>query len=118
VVLTAYTAGQYVEGDWEASFKLEEMKGQSVQFTMNFGDWVAKELKISPLGLTIIGEGDATETDELTATIVNKDGSHKELTSLVSFTDENQVKLKLLLEEPLKPEQIESIMINGYKVDF
>ncbi|MFJ7913333.1 MULTISPECIES: hypothetical protein [unclassified Lysinibacillus] len=113
-----YTAGQYVEGDWEATFKLKEMRGQSVPFAMNFGDWKAKELKISPLGLTFIGEGDATETEELTATIVNKDGSHKELTSLVSFTDENQVKLKLMSEEPLKPEQIKSIMINGFKVDF
>ncbi|MEO4055091.1 hypothetical protein [Solibacillus sp. CAU 1738] len=113
-----YTAGQYVEGDWEASFKLEEMRGQSVPFVLDFGDWIAKELKISPLGLTIIGEGDATETEELTATIVNKDGSHKELTSLVSFTDENQVKLKLLSEEPLKLEQIKSIMVNGFKVNF
>lgn len=113
-----YTAGQYVEGDWEASFKLEEMKGQSVPFAMDFGDWIAKELKISPLGLTIIGEGDATETEELTATIVKKDGSHKELTSLVSFTDENQVKLKLLSEDPLKPEQIKSIIINGFKINF
>lgn len=113
-----YTAGQYVEGDWEATFKLKEMSGQSVPFAMNFGDWKAKELKISPLGLTFIGEGDATETEELTATIVNKDGSHKELTSLVSFTDENQVKLKLMSEEPLKPEKIKSIMINGFKVDF
>lgn len=67
-----YTADQYVEGDWEASFKLEEMRGQSVPFAMDFGDWVAKELKISPLGLTIIGEGNATETEELTATIVKK----------------------------------------------
>ena len=113
-----YTAGQYVEGDWEASFKLEEMRGQSVTFAMNFGDWKAKELKISLLGLTLIGEGDATETEELMATIVNKDGSHKELTSLVSFTDENQVKLKLLSEEPLKLEQIKSIMVNGFKVNF
>ena len=113
-----YTAGQYVEGDWEASFKLEEMRGQSVPFAMDFGDWVAKELKISPLGLTIIGEGNATETEELTATIVKKDGSHKELTSLVSFTDENQVKLKLLSEDPLKPEQIKSIIINGFKINF
>lgn len=113
-----YTAGQYVEGDWEASFKLEEMRGQSVPFAMDFGDWIAKELKISPLGLTIIGEGDATETEELTATIVKKDGSHKELTSLVSFTDENQVKLKLLSEDPLKPEQIKSIIINGFKINF
>jgi len=113
-----YTAGQYVEGDWEASFKLEEMRGQSVPFAMDFGDWIAKELKISPLGLTIIGEGDATETEELTATIVKNDGSHKELTSLVSFTDENQVKLKLLSEEPLELEQIKSIMINGFKVNF
>jgi len=113
-----YTAGQYVEGDWEASFKLEEMRGQSVPFAMDFGDWIAKELKISPLGLTIIGEGNATETEELTATIVKKDGSHKELTSLVSFTDENQVKLKLLSEDPLKPEQIKSIIINGFKINF
>jgi len=113
-----YTAGQYVEGDWEATFKLKEMRGQSVSFAMNFGDWKAKELKISPLGLTFIGEGDATETEELTATIVNKDGSHKELTSLVSLTDENQVKLKLLSEEPLKLEQIKSIMVNGIKVNL
>jgi len=115
---TIHTVGQYVEGNWEASFKLEEMKGQSVPFAKDFGDWVAKELKISPLGLTIIGEGDATETEELTATIVKNDGSHKELTSLVSFTDENQVKLKLLSEEPLELEQIKSIMINGFKVNF
>jgi len=115
---TIHTVGQYVEGNWEASFKLEEMKGQSVPFAKDFGDWVAKELKISPLGLTIIGEGDASETEELTATIVKNDGSHKELTSLVSFTDENQVKLKLLSEEPLELEQIKSIMINGFKVNF
>ncbi|MEY9974057.1 hypothetical protein ABH966_004466 [Lysinibacillus sp. RC46] len=113
-----YTAGQYVEGDWEATFKLEEMRGQSVPFAMDFGDWKAKELKVSPLGLTIIGEGDATETEELTATIVKKDGSHKELKSLVSFSDENQVKLKLLSEEPLKLDQIKSIMVNGFKVNF
>lgn len=113
-----YTAGQYVEGDWEATFKLEEMKGQSVPFAMNFGDWKVKELKVSPLGLTIIGEGDATETEELTATIVKKDGSHKELKSLVSFSDEHQVKLKLLSEEPLKLDQINSIMVNGIKVNF
>lgn len=113
-----YTAGQYVKGDWEASFKLEEMRGQSVPFAADFGDWKAQELKISPLGLTIIGEGDASETEELTAEIVNKDGSHKELTGVVSFTDENQVKLKLLSEEPLAPEQIQSIRVNGFEVDF
>ena len=113
-----YTAGQYVEGDWEATFKLEEMRGQSVPFAADFGDWKAQELKISPLGLTIIGEGDASETEELTAKIVYKDGSHKELTSVVSFTVENQVKLKLLSEEPLATEQIQSIRVNGFEVDF
>lgn len=113
-----YTAGQYVEGDWEATFKLEEMRGKSVPFAMDFGDWVAKELKISPLGLTIIGEGNATETEELSATIATKEGSSKELISLVSFTDKKQVKLKLLSEEPLELEQIKSITINGFEVNL
>ena len=115
---TIYASGNHVEGNWRTTFKLDEVKNKSLLFTADFDDWMATELKISPLGLTIIGEGDSEQSEDMSATIGMKDGQVYELNGAISFSEKNQVKMKLLSEEVIDVEQIKTVMINGREVEL
>ncbi|MDM5245983.1 hypothetical protein [Lysinibacillus sp. G4S2] len=113
------TSGNLVKGNWETTFKLNTVKESKViDFIYDFGGWRSTEIDISPLGLTVLGDGEIEQSTEMTATIRMKDGHTKTLMQTTSFTDKGQIKLKFLADEPLNMENIKSISVNGIEVDL
>lgn len=113
------TSGNSVSGNWQTTFKLSDVHEiKIVDFLYNFGNWQSQEVTISPLGLTIKGNGEVESSTEMTATISMKDGRTQKLTHLISIADKGQIKLKLLTDEPLNVEEVKSISVNGIDLDI
>ncbi|MBB4822982.1 hypothetical protein HNO89_000200 [Sporosarcina luteola] len=113
-----YSYGDQVNGKWEATFKLNEMKGRSIPFTEDFAGWKAEKVIVSPLGLTILGKGAPNKLEDMTTTISMDDGTLIEMTSVVSHSENNHVKMKWTADKPLETEHIKVIYINGIEVNL
>lgn len=113
------TSGNFISGNWQTTFELSAVnESKTIDFLYDFGSWKSQEVTISPLGLTIKGIGEVKNSTEMMATISMKDGRTQNLAQFISITDKGKVKLKLLTDEPLDVEKVESISINGFELDM
>ena len=112
------TAGIYEEGNWSTTFELDSLEEITLEkkFEKTFGEWNSERVTVSPLGVTIYGEGSYKEglTPNVEIRMVN--GKEIKLESSKAKNKQGKVQLKFESNLPLDTSKIESIFINGTEV--
>ncbi|MGE7880282.1 hypothetical protein [Peribacillus muralis] len=111
--------GNHTNGNWNTTFKIQSVgKEKNMDFSKNFGTWRANRITVSPLGITLYGNGDFNNSSKIVVSAKMNDGSVQTLDSMTSFSENKKVKAKFLSSLPLDISKIESINIDGTEIDF
>ncbi len=118
------TSYQYIEGDWDATFRLEPSQ-DNLLIPCDFDQkpWKMTQVELSPAGISFYGEGEMLETSlQPEFEIFLKDGtSLTEYTSagtMVSFEEDGtqEILIKLLFDQPLDLDQVDRLTVNGQQL--
>ncbi|MGE8081460.1 DUF4179 domain-containing protein [Peribacillus loiseleuriae] len=111
--------GNHTIGNWNTTFKIQSInKEKSMDFNRDFGSWMAKRITVSPLGVTLYGNGEFNNSSEIVVSAKMNDGSVQTFDSMTSFSENEKVIAKFLSSLPLDISKIESINIDGIEIDF
>ncbi|MGM9988219.1 MAG: DUF4179 domain-containing protein [Bacillaceae bacterium] len=111
------TSKNHTKGNWSTTFKIEPMKEQqNKDVSIDFGTWASSRMVVSPLGVTLYGEGEASNPVDTSVSVKMKDGTTQVLDSRISFSDEEEVKFKFLPTLSLDIANIEAVIINGMEI--
>ncbi|MEH6942262.1 DUF4179 domain-containing protein [Bacillus sp. JJ722] len=112
-------SGLHTKGDWSTTFKVQPVKEEKVvQLSKDFGTWTADRMTISPLGVTLEGNGKSIESTNPSVKIKMKDGSLQELDSAISYSENENVKLKYVPDLPFELSKIKSVVIDNTEIDL
>lgn len=111
--------GEYTTGNWNTTFKMRSVQDEmNSDFHKNFGTWSSKNISISPLGVTLYGNGKFNDSIEIDVRAKMTDGSVQTLDSMTSFSEEGKVKVKFIPSLPLEVSKIRSINIDGKDIEL
>ncbi len=111
----------YVEGNWNTTFKIEDAKTKSktVNCHIEMNPWIVNKIEISPIGLTIYGEGEMlSDSSPVSIEIYQKDGSLVEYNGSSSSVEKNFIKLKQIFETPIDIDTIDRVVIDENVIQF
>ncbi len=114
------TAGQYTEGKWQNTFKIEAVeKGTEVNCDLNMNGIIINKVSVSPLGVSLIGTGSKTDnTNDINVSVRTKNGSVLDLESAVKQNEDGKFVCKYMPLEPIKVTDIKEVYINGIAVEI
>lgn len=104
---------QYTEGKWESTFKLQPIKEKQIAYSIEFDTWKARNISISPMGITLEGRVEVNNLDVISIHANMMDGSTKIFDSVSSYEDDKDIKIKFISTLSLDVSMVESINING-----
>lgn len=109
------TSGQYTEGKWQTTFKIEAVeKSTVVDCDMNSGGIKINKVSVSPIGVSIIGNGNIKDnTNDISVSVKMNDGSILALKSVISQREDDMIICKYMPTEPIKVANVKEINING-----
>lgn len=109
----------YTIGNWSTTFKIQSVSEEkNMNFSKDFGTWTANRITVTPLGVTVYGEGEVNHSNEIVVSAKMNDGSVQTFDSMTSFSENEKVKAKFISSLPLDISKIESINIDGIEIDF
>ena len=111
--------GNYITGNWKATFKIQSV-GEELQADCNIkhGTLNINNIKVSPLGVTLVGRGEFNKSMIVPISIKMTDGNVREMGPGICYSDSGKTKLKYISTLPLNISGIESIVVNGTDVNF
>ncbi len=114
------TFGHYIEGKWQNTFKLEAMeKDKEVDIDMDFGEFKVNKLSVSPIGVTLIGTGNTSDTTKDISVLVKMlNGSVYTLNSSVRNNEKGKFICKFISLEPIKVMNVKEVSINEKVVEL
>ncbi|OPZ94128.1 MAG: hypothetical protein BWY74_00799 [Firmicutes bacterium ADurb.Bin419] len=114
------TYGHYTEGKWQNTFKLEAMeKDKEVDIDMYFGEFKVNRLSVSPIGVTLIGTGNTSDTTKDISVLVKMlNGRVYTLNSSVKNNENGKFTWKFMSLEPIKVMNVKEVSINGKVVEL
>ncbi len=114
------TYGHYTEGKWQNTFKLEAMeKDKEVDIDMDFGELKVNKLSVSPIGVTLIGTGNMSDTTlDISVLVKMLNGSVYTLNSSVRNNENGKFTWKFMSLEPIKVMNVKEVSINGKVVEL
>lgn len=113
--------GEYTTGNWDTTFKIQSVNEEiNSEFHKEFGTWDSDSVSISPLGVTIYGNGNLNNSTHanIDVGIKMKDGSIQTLNSVTSFSENEEVTVKFLSPLPLELSKVNAININGSEIEL
>lgn len=126
IVCDAITYENCISGRWDVTFALEETENAiTASCSMDMKPWRLTEVSLSPIGVTLLGQGSMLENSLtpqvellLTDGRVIEDFSGSSSTGIISADEEREdtVMMQYLFDEPIDPELVEGICINGFRV--
>ncbi|WP_053956430.1 DUF4179 domain-containing protein [Inediibacterium massiliense] len=105
--------GNYVEGNWETTFKIQsvgETKEKDCNIQLDNGR--INRICLSPMGITLLGRGESEDVDDITVSAKMTDGSIQTFDSMMSYSEDEEIKLKFVSFLPLDISKVQYIMIN------
>lgn len=119
--ISSYTAygsftqnGLYTEGDWDVTFKIESIDGQSItKQNLNINGVIIDELTITPLGICVISNQVDVETLDIEVTY---NGEIIAYNYRISNQEDEAFRVKCIPKLPLQVEKIEQLKVNGMVV--
>lgn len=111
--------GKHTSGDWNTTFNMQSVENDVKRdFKQQFGPWSARSLTVSPLGVTIHGNGQFEDSTELEIAVKMADGSMITLDSMTLLSQDEKVIVKFMPNLPLDLPNITAVMINGEEIDL
>lgn len=111
--------GKYTTGNWNTTFKMQSVQDEiTSDLNKNFGTWNSKSVSISPLGVTLYGNGKFNDSIKIDVRAKMTDGGVQTLDSMTSFSEDEKVKVKFIPSLPLDVSKIKSINIDGKDIEF
>lgn len=113
------TYQEYIEGSWSVSFRLEDAPAQRRgQCAIEMGGWILEEVAVTPLGVTLLGQGEMFPNSlDASPTVVLKDGRTAEFTSASTSTDSSgHIEMKDLFCIPVPPQDVAYLEVAGQRV--
>lgn len=106
--------GNYTTGNWKTTFKIQAV-GEERQLDCNikFDTWLANNIFISPMGITLVGSGQGNDLQKITVSANLNDGTVQTFDSVMSYSDNGEVKLKFISSLPLDVSKVKSVTVNG-----
>ena len=109
----------YTTGNWKTTFKIQSTKEEMErECNIKFDTWIANKISLSPMGITLVGRGEGNNLQEITASVNMKDGSVQTLDSMRNFSEDGEIKFKMISSLPLDISMVESIAVNGTLINF
>lgn len=109
--------GNHIEGDWNTTFKLQSVGEElTTDFNKDFGTWTSNIVSVSPLGVTLYGDGELNDSINIDVSVGMNDGSVQTLDSMTSFNGNEGNIVKFLSPIPLDLSKVETININGTEI--
>ncbi|MEC2075350.1 hypothetical protein [Metabacillus fastidiosus] len=109
--------GNHITGKWNTTFQMQAVQEEkNINFRQNFGTWTAEKMTVSPLGVTLYGEGEFNSAAEILVSAKMKDGSIQIFDSTISLNENREVQVKFLPDLPVEVSNIDSININGVEM--
>ena len=115
------TYDHYIEGEWNATFQIENAQEHSVSQTcsIDMGTWKINDVTISPIGVSVSATGELFAHSTSPDIIVTRtDGSVIECNSSSMTTDGKNILFKDIFETPLKTKEIAYVTINDVELCF
>ncbi|MDI9476085.1 MAG: DUF4179 domain-containing protein [Natronincolaceae bacterium] len=111
--------GNYITGNWKATFKIQSV-GEELQVgcSIKYDTLNIKNIKVSPLGITLMGHGEFNKSMTVPISVKMADGSIKEMGPGICYSDSGKIRLKYMSTLPLDISKIESVVIGGTDVNF
>jgi hypothetical protein len=111
--------GNYITGNWKVSFKMQSVdEEKSLPCNINLDSLQINNISISPLGVTLTGTGDEKGNENIDVAVNMNDGSVRKLDSVISRRENDKIKIKFTSDLPLYVSMVDSIDINGTKVEL
>lgn len=111
--------GNYTTGNWNTTFKIQSVSEEkNLDFSKDFGLWSVNSITVSPLGVTLNGNGEIDHSNKIAVSAYMNDGSVQHLDSMTSFNENGKVKVKFLSSLPLDISNVEKIDIDGTEIDI
>jgi len=113
------TNGNYIEGNWKTTFKMESVKEEKTkECNLKFDTWTAHRISISPLGVTLVGKADRGEIGAIDITVNMMEGNSQSLESSKRLTEDQEMIIKFSAPNLLDISEIKSITIEGKEIYF
>lgn len=111
--------GNYITGNWKTTFKLKSVGEEKVTNCNIKMDTVnVVTVKVSPLGITLVCNGEIDKSTKVPISINMTDGSFQTFDCGMSYSDNGEVRMKYIPSLPLDVSKVESVNINGTVVDI
>lgn len=111
--------GKYTTGNWKTTFKLQSVEEEKqIDSNIKFDTWHANSVSVSPIGITLVGNGEINDLQNINITANMTDGSVQRFESVKSYSENGEVKLKFTSPLPLEVSKVGSLAIDGNVVNF
>lgn len=111
--------GNYVTGNWKTTFKIQSVgEEKETDCNIEFDQFSINRVRVSPLGITLVGSGENSDFQRMPVSVYMTDGSVQEFESGMCYSNNGKVKLKYMSYLPLDTSKIESVIINGTSINF
>jgi hypothetical protein len=111
--------GDYVTGNWKTKFKMQSVSEEKEEdCNIKFDTFHANNIKVSPLGITLVGSGKIKESTRIPISVNMIDGSVQTFELGMCYSDSGETTLKYISYSPLDVSKVESVNIGGTSVDF
>ncbi len=113
------THGNYTTGNWKTTFKIQSVGAErQTDCNIKFDTWHTNKISVSPMGITLVGSGKGNDSPKVTVSANMTDGTVQTLDSVMSFSDNGEVKLKFTSSLPLDVANVKSVTVDGTTIDF
>jgi hypothetical protein len=111
--------GKYTTGNWNTTFKMKSVQDEiNSEWKMNFGTWKSNRVSVSPLGVTLYGEGELSDSKNIDVRAKMADGSVQTLDSMMNYSDKKGITVKFLSSLPLQMSKVKAIIVNGRELEL
>lgn len=109
----------YIEGNWKTTFKIQSVgEEKEVKSNIKLDNLDINNVRVSSLGVTLVGTGENSSLNEIPISINMTDGRTQIFESGMSYNNDNEIKIKYISDIPLNVSEIESVTIDKVIVDF
>ncbi len=110
---------ELVEGGWQVIVDLNtDLQIITLPCDIQIESWSIEEIEVSPLGVTLIGEGIGKRPEVIDVSIKLKNGEVKTFDNVMTSNQLGKVSMKLGLEIPLDMDEVMQVEINHNVISF
>lgn len=110
---------KYITGNWSTTFHLQPIEEErDHSFVKEYETWTTSRVNVSPLGITLYGNGIFDDSNDIEVSAHFTDGTVVTFDSMNSVSEDGDVIVKFIANLPLDLSKIESIAIDGENIEL